>query len=140
MFCHKCGKEVADDAYICVGCGCVVGYTAKKSIQENVEKSGTSSWCRVASICLFAFYLCFALFIVSFGIGVTDLRVYVRYVYLDDIYLICMLASSVFSYLSSIFALVFGIKSKDINTRNSCVISFILANAILAVSLFAMLF
>jgi len=27
MFCKKCGKEINDEAVVCVGCGCAVNET-----------------------------------------------------------------------------------------------------------------
>lgn len=35
MFCSKCGKEIDDEAYVCVGCGCLTGVNDKKSVSEN---------------------------------------------------------------------------------------------------------
>lgn len=34
-FCSKCGKEIADEAVICTGCGCAVEQTAKKDNGGN---------------------------------------------------------------------------------------------------------
>ena len=152
MFCHKCGKEVADDAYVCVGCGCILGEKPKNTNKGTV-KDTISIWSKIASIALIAFYFCFALFIVFFGLGVADLysKGYVSttkyssgydvlvYTYVRIEYAIGMLISSIFSYISSIVALVSGIKNKEINTRNSCIISFILANAIVILSVGVML-
>ncbi|MBQ3047135.1 MAG: hypothetical protein IJD54_03705 [Clostridia bacterium] len=150
MFCHKCGREVADDAYICVGCGCIVGE------KQNTEKEGflerrSFNWNKIASIGLIAFYFCLAIFFIFFGIGVADLYSsgYSRAdygfgynisvdVYMRMDYAIGMLISSIFAYISSIVALVFGIKGKDLNTRNSCIICYILANSIFIVAVFAM--
>ena len=33
MFCNKCGKEINDDAVVCVGCGCAVNES--KSLKDN---------------------------------------------------------------------------------------------------------
>lgn len=34
-FCSKCGKEIADEAVICTGCGCAVEQTEKKGNGGN---------------------------------------------------------------------------------------------------------
>ena len=34
MFCAKCGKEINDEAVVCVHCGCATG----KSVQANGQK------------------------------------------------------------------------------------------------------
>ena len=33
MFCNKCGKEINDDAVVCVGCGCAVNES--KALKDN---------------------------------------------------------------------------------------------------------
>ena len=35
MFCTKCGKELADDAVICTGCGCLANPEPKKEKELN---------------------------------------------------------------------------------------------------------
>ena len=37
MFCSNCGKEVPDNAYVCTGCGCLVG--GKKPAAATEEKA-----------------------------------------------------------------------------------------------------
>jgi len=38
MFCEKCGKEVLDEAIVCVHCGCSLNsITDLQSILENIE-------------------------------------------------------------------------------------------------------
>ena len=40
-FCEKCGKELMDDAVVCMGCGCSVGKApAAPKPSAAVEKSG----------------------------------------------------------------------------------------------------
>ena len=34
MFCSKCGKEINDEAVICIGCGCAVNQP-KKEMNDN---------------------------------------------------------------------------------------------------------
>ena len=33
MFCNKCGKEINDEAVVCVGCGCAIN--SSRSVTEN---------------------------------------------------------------------------------------------------------
>ena len=55
MYCPKCGKEINDEAVICVGCGCQVKQKAEASadVQENkpVRESSSTANCAL----LFAF-------------------------------------------------------------------------------------
>ena len=41
MFCPFCGKEIADNAYVCVGCGNKVAHVSKAG---NVRDSGSVGW------------------------------------------------------------------------------------------------
>ena len=36
MFCSKCGKEVNDDAVVCIGCGCAIKGPALKRDNEGL--------------------------------------------------------------------------------------------------------
>ena len=36
MFCPKCGKQIHDDAVVCIGCGCQV--PRKSEVKEQTEK------------------------------------------------------------------------------------------------------
>lgn len=42
MFCSKCGKEVNDDAVVCINCGCAVnsGKTTQIAAQEDIPNGG----------------------------------------------------------------------------------------------------
>lgn len=56
MFCQKCGKEINDDAVVCVGCGCSV--QQKSSVSDNqstkeAKESNSTANCAL----LFAFLL-----------------------------------------------------------------------------------
>lgn len=42
-FCSKCGKEIADEAVICPGCGCAVQQNKSVNIAENCEKAAKGS-------------------------------------------------------------------------------------------------
>ena len=39
MFCKKCGKEIDDEAIVCVHCGCAVEET-KKNTEQDTPKTG----------------------------------------------------------------------------------------------------
>ena len=43
MFCQKCGKEIMDEAVVCIHCGCAV----KASEKEN-DKKNENSWIGLA--------------------------------------------------------------------------------------------
>ena len=43
MFCTKCGKEIADEAVICIGCGCAVKNSKNVSaVQKTEDKTQTA--------------------------------------------------------------------------------------------------
>ena len=39
MYCRKCGKEIDDEAVVCIGCGCAVEET-KKDTEQDTSKTG----------------------------------------------------------------------------------------------------
>lgn len=58
MFCKNCGKEVADNAYVFTGCGCLIndGKVRRKEVVEGQSKKG-----KIAKILLmvsFGFFCC----------------------------------------------------------------------------------
>ena len=41
MFCNKCGKEINDDAVVCIGCGCAVNeshYVTTEQFLDSLDK------------------------------------------------------------------------------------------------------
>ena len=42
MFCNKCGKEIHDEAVICVNCGCSVGNVSSNKNVSNEKAGGMS--------------------------------------------------------------------------------------------------
>lgn len=58
MFCPKCGKEINDEAVVCIGCGCSVkstqsATTAPTSTHKPVPESSSTANCAL----LFAFLI-----------------------------------------------------------------------------------
>ena len=59
MFCQKCGKEINDEAVVCIGCGCPVNSaqtatTANPSVQNKpIPESNSTANCAL----LFAFLM-----------------------------------------------------------------------------------
>jgi uncharacterized membrane protein YvbJ len=47
MFCEKCGKEVLDDAIVCVHCGC----SLKSPTESNVNNESLDGGVKVLSFC-----------------------------------------------------------------------------------------
>ena len=47
MFCKKCGKEIHDEAVVCVHCGCAV--------EDNAKKNEGKSWLATLLLCIFPF-------------------------------------------------------------------------------------
>ncbi len=45
MFCKKCGKEIHDEAVVCVHCGCAV--------EDNAKKDEGKSWLATLLLCFF---------------------------------------------------------------------------------------
>ena len=48
MFCEKCGKEIADDAVVCVHCGCAVG-----RVEPDKEKQQGNGMAVAGFVCSF---------------------------------------------------------------------------------------
>ena len=40
MFCSHCGKELPDDAYVCMNCGCLAKKEGTSTAQMCAEKNG----------------------------------------------------------------------------------------------------
>ncbi|MBE6645395.1 MAG: zinc ribbon domain-containing protein [Ruminococcaceae bacterium] len=40
MFCQKCGKELVDEAVVCINCGCAVGNTSFKANSDDAPSFG----------------------------------------------------------------------------------------------------
>ena len=40
MFCPKCGKEVEDDAVVCVNCGCALNENRNSRAEYKTDKTG----------------------------------------------------------------------------------------------------
>ena len=50
MFCSKCGKEIADEAVVCVYCGCMVKNTTAKATSPAPAKTTTEKSPKVSLI------------------------------------------------------------------------------------------
>ena len=58
MFCQKCGKEINDEAVICVGCGCPVKGTEYDTKNEvKVDKPERESSSTASTALIFAFLI-----------------------------------------------------------------------------------
>ena len=55
MYCKKCGKEIADEAVVCIGCGCSVKESepAKATQLDSPKESDSTANCAL----LFAFLM-----------------------------------------------------------------------------------
>ncbi len=52
MFCQKCGKEIMDEAVVCVHCGCAVNNssTPETTVKENVVEDKANAGLVILSI------------------------------------------------------------------------------------------
>lgn len=58
MFCQKCGKEINDEAVICVGCGCPVkSNTNSVTTEPSVAKPERESSSTASTALIFAFLM-----------------------------------------------------------------------------------
>ena len=55
MFCNNCGKEVADNAYVCTGCGCLVNEENKAVAKKEKVKAKIA---KILLILSFSFFCC----------------------------------------------------------------------------------
>lgn len=55
-YCTHCGKQIADEAVICLNCGCETQFRSNNSIAVLEEEvSSTASWARICGIVSFFF-------------------------------------------------------------------------------------
>lgn len=52
-YCSKCGKEIVDDAVICVHCGCQVKDTSTPSVQQVAQSDESNGLAIGALVCAF---------------------------------------------------------------------------------------
>lgn len=72
-YCSKCGKELFDEAVICVGCGCPVGNTAVNNVVESKPKQEVYTESKyleenASQVKIFTF--------IAIGLGVLSLAIY----------------------------------------------------------------
>lgn len=138
MYCYKCGKEISDEAYVCTGCGCIVG-TTKSGVKANtgaIEEKNID----ISGIIRAITYVFIAIFVISIGSGIFNLNIYgykdVYYAYMSEGSIIWAFLSSVCVFINSIIALIFSLKNKDKNLLN-CIIELIIGLAIFIVGISA---
>ena len=51
-FCSHCGKEIADEAVVCVGCGCSTENVKRQESHDNVKYCGFCGY-NSSSSCIF---------------------------------------------------------------------------------------
>lgn len=62
MFCSKCGKEIADEAVICTGCGCAVNNSSiNKTVSTSAKTEKKTSTSLILGIVGIVFAWLFAL-------------------------------------------------------------------------------
>ena len=67
MYCVKCGKEISDQAIVCVHCGCAVNNSAKPKETQNCDSENFQK--KVNFIALISFVAWNFLYILFFNIG-----------------------------------------------------------------------
>lgn len=92
MFCSKCGKEIHDEAVICVHCGCAV---ENKSVTE-----GEKSWLATLLLCFFLG-----------GLGVH--RFYTGHIGIGVVQLLTAGGCGIWTLIDFIFILLGKFKSAD---------------------------
>lgn len=129
MFCKYCGKEVPENAYVCLGCGCVVD---KKSVERKSNNNLFETERTSKTSLLFKLFLIISFSMALVGLGMCLLSfayldvsvsvsqsLYSSYHYADEY----VYPNYVFSLLSLIFGavgmglgivtFVFGLKEKE---------------------------
>ena len=77
MFCKNCGKEVADGAYVCTGCGCLVQDTKNNVLLEETKKAPSAKITLLLKIFLMISISCAVLGIACYAIAVALAEGYV---------------------------------------------------------------
>ena len=141
MFCPKCGKEILDDAYVCVGCGSIVSNSPVNAKNKANNVKGEKDTNKLVSkILVFASYLFITAVIILFAYNLMNPYTYVSYhnyvyfYYSYDMLLATMIVSIV-NYVVSAAGFVFGLLCKDENVKTTATICFILAHAFLVASI-----
>ena len=122
MFCKNCGKEVAENAYVCTGCGCLVDKASptKTSIVEEMEKQPANKITLLLKIFLIISITCAALGFActaiacaaSEGWGYSSSNHFYVYVYPNFGWSLFAFCYSFFYLGTAIPAFIFGLKEK----------------------------
>ena len=121
MFCKYCGKEVPENAYVCLGCGCVVD---NKAVGKNRNGGVFETEGNPKNSLLFKLFLIISFSMALVGLGMSLLSFAYFDGYLSSIKTyIYIYPNYVFSLLSLIFGavgmglgivtFVFGLKEKE---------------------------
>ena len=67
MYCHHCGKELSDEAFMCPDCGTPTGNNTQKKFVEKDSEGGSKS--------RFTAIACFVLSAIAFLAGIVELSI-----------------------------------------------------------------
>lgn len=119
MFCKNCGKEVADGAFVCTGCGCLVDETHhNKVVLEERKKAPSNKITVLLKVFLIISISCALLSMACFAIAVALSSGWLYgssnvSVYLNADWCVFTFCCSLCHLGTAIPAFIFGLKEKQ---------------------------
>ena len=114
MFCSNCGKEVCDNAYVCIGCGCLVNRrkpaVPKTPVEGNEGSKRFIVWFFIAAGAI-------ALALLFFNIGIWGEE--------WDLVLVSGILGLAFVLPAGIVSFIFGMKEESVTLKYCSVSMFV---------------
>lgn len=148
MFCSNCGKELANGAVVCTGCGCLVENIAERTIasvetknKNMVDKKIVLKSFAVVALVSFCIALMFVLFALAYPYFIFNS--YTAMMYKPRFYSVFVIPAFVFGLLSFCSGLIAFImcfkKGTEGGLQLVCIFAFTLSMAIVAVAISLMI-
>ena len=114
MFCKNCGKEIADTAFVCTGCGCLVDDSNQNKKFKSTSTNKNKAINVLLKISLYASFTLSSLFIMFSIISLFEFQQAYRFFggTPNNFCYILMGVLGIFNLIVSIFSLNFGLMEK----------------------------
>ena len=130
MFCKNCGKEVADNAYVCTNCGCLVDESNQNKKLKNTSTNKNKTINILLKISLYCSFALSGLFIMFAIMGIFEFQNSSRS-FGETPNKVCFILMGLFGILNlmvSIFSLFLGLmEKKEVYLKYICIAFFIIA-------------
>lgn len=138
MFCTKCGKEISDQAVVCVNCGCAVDSKFNLNKQQTNDTSKLYLILKYVSVALLALSIIFIFLSIAEGIVFISIGSYYADFLPNRELSLISLVFAVFAFVSSIINFIIGFKEENKKKRFSTDVIFIINMVIMVVSIICM--